>query len=79
MIRAYKSSGGGLASESEAASMPAYANQLQALQELLDRGVLSRVDVLKQGTTDLLGSLVAHEDPLKKKLAHIMLSRQISV
>lgn len=74
-IRAYKSAGGGLAFEAEALSEVAYAHQLNACQELLNRGILSRVDVLRHGTTDLIGCMQSYDpqERINKKLAEVRL------
>lgn len=72
-VRGYTSAGGRLAFEANAESEMSYASQLHEAQKLIDTGILSRVDVLKMGTTELLGSLIAHEDPIKKKMGELIM------
>ena len=70
-MRGYTSAGGKLAFEASAESPVAYAHQLHHCQQLIDMGILSRVDVLRMGTTDLIGCMVEYQDPLKKKMGEI--------
>ena len=54
MLRAYSAAGGMLLYECEVRSEEVYNHQLANYQDLLNRGFLARVDVLKAGTTDLI-------------------------
>ena len=81
-IRGYMSAGGKLAFEGEIASEVDYVYQLSACRELLDRGLLSRVDILKYGTTEALAALYpsdAYADSVefrtKRKMAETGLKR----
>jgi len=72
-VRGYISAGGRLAFEANAESEVAYAHQLHHCQQLLNTGILARVDVLRMGTTDLIGSMTEYdpEEKIKKKMAEI--------
>ena len=70
-VRGYTSAGGRLVFEASAESPVAYAHQLHHCQQLIDLGILSRVDVLKMGTTELVGSMIESDDPIKRRMGEI--------
>ena len=70
-VRGYTSAGGKLAFEATAESPIAYAHQLHHCQQLIDMGILARVDVLRMHTTELIGSMLESDDPIKRKMGEI--------
>jgi len=73
-VRGYVAAGGRLAFEANAESEVAYAHQLNHCQQLLNSGILARVDVVRMGTTQLIGLMVEYdpEEKIKKKMAELM-------